>query len=139
MNLALPMWVFSQPMPPIQHVDKEYDPVFLGPVRAIPAKYTNWDKFQISGPITIKQLSQHFNKTYKISLSIITLGKVCIFNKYDPRSKENYEKIIEDVFKDLAKQDFPHYKTYVAIEANAQDQQGVDCSIPTIKYKLGKK
>ena len=36
-NLALPLWLFSEPLPAIQMKDKDYDPVMLGPVKAIPA------------------------------------------------------------------------------------------------------
>ncbi len=36
MNLALPLWLFSEPLPPIPQKDKEYDPILLGPVKAIP-------------------------------------------------------------------------------------------------------
>jgi ubiquitin-activating enzyme E1 len=45
MNLALPLWVFSEPMAPIQHKDKAYDDLFLGPVKAVPPNFTSWDKF----------------------------------------------------------------------------------------------
>lgn len=44
MNLAIPLWVFSDPLPPIEHEDKEYDEILLGPVKAIPPKFTTWDK-----------------------------------------------------------------------------------------------
>jgi ubiquitin-activating enzyme E1 len=37
MNLALPLWVFSDPLPPIEHEDKAYDEILLGPVKAIPS------------------------------------------------------------------------------------------------------
>lgn len=36
MNLALPLVLFSQPAPPILNLDKEYHPIYLGPIRAIP-------------------------------------------------------------------------------------------------------
>ena len=36
MNLALPLYVFSDPLPPIVHEDKEYDEAMLGPIKAIP-------------------------------------------------------------------------------------------------------
>ena len=35
-NLAIPLWLFIEPLPPIKNTDKEYDPVLLGPVKAIP-------------------------------------------------------------------------------------------------------
>lgn len=36
MNLALPVWLFSEPQPPIKAKDKDYDPILMGPVKAIP-------------------------------------------------------------------------------------------------------
>jgi ubiquitin-activating enzyme E1 len=37
MNLALPLWVFSEPLPPIVFKDVEMDPILFCPVKAIPA------------------------------------------------------------------------------------------------------
>ena len=37
MNLALPLWVFSDPLPPIKNVDNPNDPIMMGPIKAIPA------------------------------------------------------------------------------------------------------
>lgn len=56
MSLALPLWVFSDPLPPIVHEDKEYDEVMLGPIKAIPPKFTNWDKIDVKGPLTLEKL-----------------------------------------------------------------------------------
>lgn len=36
MNLALPIFVFSEPMPPITKTDKEFDITLQGPVKAVP-------------------------------------------------------------------------------------------------------
>ncbi len=35
-NLALPLWIFSEPLPPLFVEDKEYDVMVLGPVKAVP-------------------------------------------------------------------------------------------------------
>ena len=37
MNLALPLWIFSDPLPPIKNIDITYDPIMMGPTKAIPA------------------------------------------------------------------------------------------------------
>lgn len=42
-NLSLPLFVLSEPLPPVQIKDKEYDPVIGGPVRAQPNGFTPWD------------------------------------------------------------------------------------------------
>lgn len=36
MNLAIPLFVFSEPMPPISNTDKEMDPILFVPVKAVP-------------------------------------------------------------------------------------------------------
>lgn len=36
MNLALPLWLFTEPSPPYKNKDKDYDPILLGPIKAIP-------------------------------------------------------------------------------------------------------
>lgn len=41
-NLALPFWIFTEPSPPIQQKDKDYDPILLGPVKAVPSGWNNW-------------------------------------------------------------------------------------------------
>ena len=36
MNLAIPLFVFSEPMPAIKNTDKELDPILFVPVKAVP-------------------------------------------------------------------------------------------------------
>jgi ubiquitin-activating enzyme E1 len=46
MNLALPLWVFSEPLPPIVNKDVEMDPILFCPVKAVPAgKIPNFNLF----------------------------------------------------------------------------------------------
>ena len=47
MNLALPLWLFCEPMPPTKMQDKEYDPVLMGAVKAVPPGWTSWDSISI--------------------------------------------------------------------------------------------
>jgi len=53
MNLALPLFLFSEPLPPIESKDKDYDEVLMGPVKAIPPNFTTWDKITVVGPMTL--------------------------------------------------------------------------------------
>ena len=36
MNVAKPLWAFNKPAPPKLTNDKDYDPILLGPIKAIP-------------------------------------------------------------------------------------------------------
>ena len=35
-NLALPLWVFNDPIEAIVNADKEFDPIMCGPIKVIP-------------------------------------------------------------------------------------------------------
>jgi len=41
-NLALPLFVLSETMPPIKNKDVEMDPILFCPVKAVPADWTSW-------------------------------------------------------------------------------------------------
>lgn len=64
MNLALPLWIFSEPEPPIKAKDKDYDPILMGPVKAIPDGFTTWDKLFVKGPMTIQEIIDYFSDSY---------------------------------------------------------------------------
>ena len=52
-NLALPLFVFSEPTPANKTKSKDYDPILMGKVKAIPEGYTIYDKIIIQeGPKT---------------------------------------------------------------------------------------
>jgi ubiquitin-activating enzyme E1 len=40
-NLALPLWVFNDPLEPIVNTDKEFDLIMCGPIRVIPGSNFN--------------------------------------------------------------------------------------------------
>ena len=41
-NLALPLWVFNDPLEAIVNEDKEFDPIMNGPIRVIPGSIYFW-------------------------------------------------------------------------------------------------
>lgn len=43
-NLALPLFVFSEPTQVNKTKSKDYDPIMAGPVKAIPEGFTIYDK-----------------------------------------------------------------------------------------------
>ena len=53
-NLALPLFVFSEPTPANKTKSKDYDPILMGKVKAIPEGFTIYDKIVIEGPMTFE-------------------------------------------------------------------------------------
>ena len=54
-NLALPLWVFNDPVEAIMNEDKEFDPIMCGPIKVIPGKFTKWQKLMLR----VHSLSKH--------------------------------------------------------------------------------
>ena len=137
MNLALPLWVFSDPLPPIENEDKAYDEILLGPVKAIPPKFTIWDKIEVKGPLTIKEFRAFFESTYGVTLSMISVGQVCIYNKYSAESVKRDVMNILHAYETVSGKVHPKHKKYMQIEVNGEIiEGGIDAVMPTVKYQI---
>jgi ubiquitin-activating enzyme E1 len=51
-NLALPLFLFSEPTEANKTKSKDYDPILMSKVKAIPEGYTIYDKVVVEGPLT---------------------------------------------------------------------------------------
>ncbi|CDU20777.1 ubiquitin-activating enzyme E1, putative [Plasmodium yoelii] len=135
-NTALPLFIFSEPMPPLKIKDKEYDELMKGPVKAIPNGFTTWDKIEISIKNgTIKDLVDHINEKFNIDVNLISVGNACLYNCYLPaHNKERLNKPIHEIYEQISKQSLPNDKNYIVVEASCSDQDLVDVLIPSIKF-----
>lgn len=70
-----------------------------GPIKAIPGKFTKWEKLEVKGPMTLEEFKNHFEATYKIEVSMITYGTCTIYSSYGAESKKRLplrvEKVVE--------------------------------------------
>merc|ERR1719222_424210 len=104
-NLALPMWLLSEPMPPLKVTSKEYDPIIMGPVRAKPEGFTTWDKVQVSLPgATLKQFVDYLADEIQIEVMIISAGNACLYNAYLPKHKERLKEKVATLWETVTKQ-----------------------------------
>ncbi|CRH02680.1 ubiquitin-activating enzyme E1, putative [Plasmodium relictum] len=135
-NSALPLFLFSEPMPPLKTVDKEYDELMKGPIRAIPNGFTSWDKIQISIKNgTTKNLIDYLNEKYAVEVNLISVGNACLYNCYLPaHNKERLNKPIHEIYMQITKQQLLDDKNYIIVEASCSDQDMVDVLIPSIKF-----
>jgi len=136
MNLALPLWLFSDPLPPTEAKDKDYDEILMGPVKAIPPKWTTWHRLEVKGPMTLVQMIEHFKKTWGVNVSMMTAGKIILYNQYSKEmcTPERTEKTPEAVIEMILKKPWPKYKKYVEMEVSGDLEGGIDCLLPSVKY-----
>jgi len=135
-NLAIPLWVFSEPLDPIKMKDKDHDPILMGPVKAIPSGFTTWDKLVVQGPATLGKTMEYLKTEYKIAVSLISCGKYVLYNMYSGGAEQKLRLNMtpEQVVKQITGEDYPAHKKFVEMEIAGNTVDGDDCLTPSIKY-----
>lgn len=103
LNLGINSILMSEPQEVIKMKDKDYDPILLTAVKAIPPNWTVWDKIVVKGPMTCQQLIDYVQEKYKVEVSIITAGDVSIIQTFLPKNKPRLQQKIEDIYNELSK------------------------------------
>merc|ERR1739848_945543 len=104
-NLALPLWVLSEPLPPLKTVSKDYDPIIMGPVRAKPEGFTTWEKVDINlGDATLKQFVDYLMNDVGVEVMIMSAGNACLYNAYLPAHKKRLAEKVTTVWETVTKQ-----------------------------------
>jgi ubiquitin-activating enzyme E1 len=137
-NLALPMFMITEP-DDIGHVkSKEFDPIMGCPVKAIPEGFTIYDKTVINeGSLTFQGLFDYLKDKIGIEISMVACGKVALYNAYLPSGahKPRLQQKIEDVYQSISKEEIPKGRYYLVIEVSGECiDDGSDFVIPPVKY-----
>lgn len=135
-NLALNIYNFSEPLPPVIQKDKEYDEIVLGPVKVIPPKSGTWSRTQVKGPMTVAQLKDHIKQLLGINVSGIMARKKNFWNIYDPAVAARESKTIEEIAEEEGVGRQTGQK-YFQLHLSAETDDGVDVITPYLKYELG--
>ena len=136
-NLALPLFVFSEPTPANKTKSKEYDPILMGKVKAIPEGFTIYDKIVVQGPMTMGDLFKQLGEKYQIEITLVSSGKVALYNGYLPGNKHavRLTRTPEDIYREIAEDQIPDSRRYLALELGGEViGEGCDFSMPTVKY-----
>jgi ubiquitin-activating enzyme E1 len=141
-NLALPLFALSEPMPVNKIKDKDYDPIAMAAVKSIPGEYTIYDKITIDeGSMTIQQLFDWLDAKYGIEVYLLACGDYSLYNGFLPGKKHapRLEKKIEDVYLGIEGSSIPDHKKYlIIVPGGTIKESGDDFQIPPLKYVFKK-
>lgn len=136
-NLALPMFLFSEP-DEIKHKKScEFDPIMCGPIKAIPEGFTNYDKIHCDiGPLTVQGLIDFMLDQHKVTISMLSCGQAALYNAYLPgqKQKDRLSQKIEDIYRGITNEEFPKGRYYMVLEIGGETAEGDDFLMPPIKY-----
>jgi len=116
-NLALPLFLFSEPTEVNKIKSKDYDPISMSQVKSIPEGYTIYDKTVVdAGSLTFQQFFDHLEKTHGIEITLVSSGNYALYNAYLPGNKHKVrlEQKIEDVYRQVSEnQPLPKGRYYL--------------------------
>lgn len=141
-NLALPLFALSEPMPVSKITDKDYDPIAMAAVKSIPGEYTIYDKITIDeGSMTIQQLFDWLDAKFGIEVYLLACGDYSLYNGFLPGKKHapRLEKKIEDVYLGIEGSSIPDHKKYlIIVPGGTIKESGDDFQIAPLKYVFRK-
>lgn len=135
-NLALPLFLFSEPDEIKKNKSKDYDPIMCGPIRCIPEGYTIYDKVTVdNGSMTIGAFIDYMLEHHKVEVTMIATGKVALYNMYLPGNKHvaRKQRKIEELYAEISKEEYPKGRYYLLMELGGEFE-GQDFAMPPIKY-----
>jgi ubiquitin-activating enzyme E1 len=117
-NLAIPLFSMAEPVPPktIKHQDMSW---------------TVWDRWTITGNITLRELLGWL-KEKGLNAYSISCGTSLLYNSMFPRHKERLEKKVVDVAREVAKVEVPSYRRHLDVVVACEDDDDNDVDIPLV-------
>lgn len=134
-NLAIPLFVFTEPIEANKAKDVEKDPIMFGPVKAIPQGWTIWDTIVINGSQTVQEFFDHLASTYNVETTLLSSGTFALYNSYLPGKKHapRLSRKIEDIYAEICEPVVG--RNYIILEVGvATIDEGIDVTMPKFKY-----
>lgn len=127
-NLALPFFGFSEPIPSPKI---EY----MGPDGKVTLDQI-WDRFELED-ITLKELIEDFKKR-GLSISMLSSGVSLLYASFFPNSKlkDRYELKLSKLLENISKKPIPEHQKEVIFEVVVEDVSGEDVEVPYLKVKI---
>jgi ubiquitin-activating enzyme E1 len=126
-NLALPLFTFSEPVPPA--------------VRTVTLKdrgewkWSDWDRLDIDlGDCTMGDFIEYFEETYGLEVGMVTLGTALAYCNFMPK----FQKALPLKVSDLARQHeaIDAQDRFVVMECVVNDEEGEDVDIPYVRLRF---
>ncbi|KAI9336082.1 hypothetical protein BDR26DRAFT_839052 [Obelidium mucronatum] len=122
-NLALPFFGFSEPIaaPKFKyHGDKEW---------------TLWDRFDIHGNLTLKQLIEKFKTDYELEITMLSSGVSMLYSFFMQKAKreERLNMTILELIESISKKPVPAHVKAIVLEVCVNDRDGEDVEVPYVR------
>ena len=113
------------------------DPIMFGPIKAIPSGWSIWDTFEVKGSKTVQEFLNWLKETYNVNTTLVSSWTLAVYNTYLPGKKHapRLSRAIDDVYREIGT--IVKGRNYLILEvgaATADEEEGIDVTMPKIKY-----
>lgn len=124
-DIALPFFGFFEPMPP--PTMKYYDTAF-----------TLWDRFELSAPLTLRQLLNHFETQYKLKITMLSQDVSMVYAFFMPAAKlaERMDLPLDKLVETITKRPIPSHVKALVFDLCCSDTDNKDVDVPYVRYLL---
>ncbi|KAL5110204.1 Ubiquitin-like modifier-activating enzyme 1 [Taenia crassiceps] len=128
LNLSLPFFGSSEPVSPKSW--KYYDNSF-----------TIWDRFEVTGSLTLQQFLDYFKNQHKLEITMLSQDVSMLYSFFMPPNKRNERLKMQmpHLVETVSKKRIPAHVNALVFELCATDLDGEDVEVPYVRYVLDKK
>ncbi|GIY15386.1 ubiquitin-like modifier-activating enzyme 1 [Caerostris darwini] len=102
-NLALPFFAFSEPLPAPKQ--KYYE-----------TEFTLWDRFEVTGEMTLREFLNYFKEVHNLEITMLSQGVCMLYSFFlqEPKRRERLDLLMSEVVRRVSKRKIePHVKALV--------------------------
>ncbi|TGZ62433.1 hypothetical protein CRM22_007448 [Opisthorchis felineus] len=124
-NLAAPFITFFEPLPPAK--SKYFD-----------TEFTLWDRFELEGPMTLRDFLDHFKNEYKLDVTMLSQDVSMLYAFFMPeaRRKERLAMPLRQLVETVSKKRIPPYVKALVFDLCCSGANGEDVDVPYVRYLL---
>eukprot|EP00301_Raphidiophrys_heterophryoidea_P000638 c10321_g1_i1.p1 GENE.c10321_g1_i1~~c10321_g1_i1.p1 ORF type:complete len:1042 (+),score=295.58 c10321_g1_i1:99-3128(+) len=125
-NLALPLFAFSEP---------------IGPPKVTSAgrTWTLWDKTIVdNGDLTLREFISYFETSVGLEVNMVSYGRSILYSSFTPKKKleERYGLRMSELAQTISKQPLLASACFLTLEVCCVDKTGNDIELPTVRFKF---
>ncbi|KAJ2852378.1 E1 ubiquitin-activating protein [Coemansia brasiliensis] len=124
-NLALPFFGFSEPMPPAK-------------TECNGKEYTQWDTFDYNHNLTLGELMADFKKQHNLEITMISSGTSMLYASFYAKKKAEERRAMKasEAIVAVTKEEIPAHVKWVTLEVCCEDEDEEDVEVPSIRVKI---